>query len=259
MKITLLAKQVPDTWSERKLDLSTGMLDRSSSEQVTDEINERALEVALQYKDAHPDTIITIVTMGNGDAEKIQRKLLSMGADQAILVCDPGLAGSDMVQTAKVLAAAIRPTSPDLVIAGNESTDGRGGVVPSMVAELLDLPILPGLDEIEMSTDQVSGTAQIDGGTLHLRASLPAVISVTEKTAEARFPNFKGIMQAKKKPLQIQSPSDLGLAAGPNVGPARSVMVSAEARAPKEAGPKVVDDGSAASQLVAFLAKQRLI
>lgn len=260
MKIVVLAKQVPDTWSDRKLDLETGLLDRAASEPVPDEINERALENALQYKDSQSDTEVVVVTMGPEDATKTVRKLLSMGADSGVLVTDDAVVGSDMVQTARVLAATIEKIGGvDLVVAGNEATDGRGGMVPAMVAEILSLPVLPGLEEIEISADAVSGTASVDGGTVKLSASYPAVASVTEKSAEARFPNFKGIMAAKKKPVENWTVADLGIQAGPESASVRSVMVSAAARPEKQAGPKVVDDGTAAAQLADFLAAERRI
>ncbi|GAA1365188.1 electron transfer flavoprotein subunit beta/FixA family protein [Arthrobacter rhombi] len=259
MKIVVLAKQVPDTWSDRKIDLESGILDRAASEPVPDEINERALENALQVKDADKDTEIVVVAMGPEGASKSLRKLLSMGADSAVLVSDDGLAGSDMVQTARVLAAAVGRTGCDLVLAGNEATDGRGGMVPAMVAEILGWPVLPGLDSIRIDADAVSGSAPVDGGNLEVSSAFPAVVSVTEKTAEPRFPNFKGIMAAKKKPLESWSLADLGIQAGPDAAPVRSVMVSAAARPPKQAGPKIADDGTAAAQLAEFLVSNRLV
>jgi electron transfer flavoprotein beta subunit len=259
MKIVVLTKQVPDTWSNRKLNLETGMLDRNASEPVPDEINERSLENALQYKDGNPDTEIVVLSMGPEDTSKTLRKTLSMGADSAVLVSDSALVGSDMVQTATVLAAAVTRIGADLVLAGNETTDGSGGMVPAMVAELLGLPMLPALDAMALSGASVAGTVQVDGGSLKLSAPLPAVASVTEKSAEARLPNFKGIMQAKKKPLETWSLADLGIQAGPGAATVRSVMVSAAERPPKEAGPRISDDGTAAASLADFLKQNRLI
>ena len=259
MKIVVLAKQVPDTWSDRKLDLESGLLDRGASEPVPDEINERALETALRFKDANADTEIVILSMGPEGSTKTLRKLLSMGADSAVLVTDPALAGSDMVQTARVLAAAVEKTGGDLLLAGNEATDGRGGMVPAMVAEVLGWSVLPALEEVRIAADGVTGTAQVDGASLSLSSSLPAVVSVTEKAAEARFPNFKGIMRAKKKPLDTWALTELGIQAGPDSAPVRSVMVSASERPAKEAGPKVADDGTAAVQLADFLVSNRLV
>lgn len=259
MKIVVLAKQVPDTWSDRKIDLESGMLDRAASEPVPDEINERALEAALQFKDANKGAEIVVISMAPENATKTVRKLLSMGGDSAALVSDSSLVGSDMTQTAQVLAAAIQKSGADLVMAGNEATDGRGGMVPAMVAEILGWPVLPGLDEVEIVVDSVQGVAQVDGGALQLSSGYPAVVSVTEKAAEARFPNFKGIMAAKKKPLESWSLAALGIQAGPEAATVRSVMVSAAARPPKKTGPKVADDGTAAAQLAEFLVANRLV
>ncbi|WP_028275152.1 electron transfer flavoprotein subunit beta/FixA family protein [Arthrobacter sp. I3] len=259
MKIVVLAKQVPDTWSDRKINLDTGMLDREASEPVPDEINERALGAVLQFKDTNPDAQVIMLSMGPEDTTKTLRKLLSMGADSAVLIADEALAGSDMVQTSRVLAAAVQRIAPDLVVAGNEATDGRGGMIPAMVAEILGWPVLPGLDDVTITDGGVSGTAQIDGGSLQLSSGLPAAVSLTEKSAEARFPNFKGIMQAKKKPLETWSLAELAIQAGPAAAPVRSAMVSATARPAKAAGPKVVDDGTAANMLAEFLVAQRLI
>lgn len=259
MKIVVLAKQVPDTWTHRGLDLESGLLDRSASEQVADEINERAAEVALQYRDAHPGTEVVVLTMGLGDATTTIRKLLSMGADSAVLVSDPALSGSDAVQTARVLAAAVQKIGADLVIAGNKSTDGQGGVVPAMVAEIVGHVLAPSLDEVTIAETSVEGVMQVDGATLSIRADLPAVITLTEKVAEPRFPTFKNIMSAKKKPLLSWSLEDLGIQAGPASASVQSVMVSALERPEKQAGLKIVDDGTAATQLADFLTSNRLV
>lgn len=259
MKIVVLAKQVPDTWSDRKLDLETGMLDRAASEPVPDEISERTMEVALQYKDAHADTEVVAVAMGPEDATKTLRKMLSMGADSAVLVTDPALAGSDVVQTAHVLATVVERLGADLVLAGDQATDGRGGVVPAMIAELRGITVLPAVEDVQISETEVSGVVLAESGALTVAAGLPAVVSVTEKAAEPRFPNFKNIMAAKKKPLETWSLADLGVEAGPEQAAVRSVMVSAQARPEKQAGPKVTDDGTAAAQLVDFLAQNRLV
>jgi electron transfer flavoprotein beta subunit len=258
MKIVVLVKQVPDTWSPRALDLVSGLLDRSASEQVPDEINERTAEVALQYKDANPATEVIALTMGQGDATTTLRKMLSMGADSAVMVTDPALAGSDTVQTAKVLAAALEQIGADLVMAGNKSTDGQGGLVPAMVAELRGQALAPSLDELIITDTAVEGRMQIDGGALTLRAELPAVVTVTEKAAEPRFPNFKNIMAAKKKPITTWSLADIDIQAGPESAPVQSVMVSAQQRPEKQAGLKITDDGTAATQLAEFLTGNRL-
>jgi electron transfer flavoprotein beta subunit len=255
MKIIVLMKQVPDTAEERRLDPSTGRVDRDATERVADEINERALEVALRRKDVDKKTEVVVLTMGPADATQALRKALSMGADSAVHVLDEGLEGADIARTAEVLAAAAEQVGFDLLVAGNESTDGRGGVVPAMIAEHLRLPMLPSLNSVEIGSDSVTGEVGIEAGGLTVRAPQPAVVSVTERVAEARFPNFKGIMTAKRKPLVTMGLDDLGL--GPT-GPATTVVATSEPPA-RAAGKKIYDDGNAGSELAAFLAAGRLI
>lgn len=256
MKIVVLVKQVPDTEEERTLDLSTGLLDREANEAVADEINERALEVALRHKDGDKRAEIVVLSMGPAGATKALRKALSMGADSAIHVLDDSLAGADITTTAAVLAAAASQTEFDLLVAGNESTDGRGGVIPSMIAEHLGLPLLPSLDSAEVSAGSVSGQVSVEGASLTLSSEYPAIISVTERAAEARFPNFKGIMTAKRKPLATLSLADLGVVVG--AGASCTVLDTAE-RPARTAGKKIVDDGTAAQELAEFLVAGRLI
>src|SRR4051812_45951022 len=145
MNIVVLVKQVPDTYSERRL-RGDGSLDRDASDAVLDEINERAVEEALQLKEKAPggsNSTVTVLTMGPDRATEAIRKALSMGADAAVHVTDDALAGSDAVGTARVLAAAIGTVGDvDLVLAGNEASDGRSAAVPAMVAEVLGLPAL---------------------------------------------------------------------------------------------------------------------
>lgn len=255
MKIIVLVKQVPDTWGERRLDAATGWLDRDAAEPVLDEIGERALEVALRVKDAAADTEVVALTMGPDDAAEVLRTALSMGADRAVHVVDDALAGADLALTARVLAAAIERTGADAVIAGNESTDGRGGVMAAMLAELLGRPLLDSLDEVAVDGDRVSGVRATEHGTAEVHAPLPAVVSVTERVAEARFPSFKGIMSAKKKPLDRLSLAELGVAPGDDA----SEVLRVGERPPRQAGRVVVDDGTAARQLADFLAEQRLL
>lgn len=255
MKIIALVKQVPDTWGERVLDTETGLLDREASDAIIDEINERALEVALQYKDDNKDAEVVALAVGPKGATDTLRKALAMGADSAVHIVDDGLSGADMALTADVIAAAVQRTGFDVVIAGNESTDGRGGAIPAMLAEKLGLPQLTYLDTVELTSDSVRGERATEYGTLEVSSALPAVVSVTERAAEPRFPNFKGIMSAKKKPLETLGLGDLGVSA-PG---ARSVVTSVAERPERSAGTKIVDDGTAAAQLVDFLASNRLI
>ncbi len=257
MKIVVLVKEVPDTWGERRLDLETGIVDRASSESVLDEIGERSLEVALSYADQHADTEVVVVSMAPESAAATVRKGLAMGAGSALQVVDDALLGADLGLTAEVLAAAVRRTGFDLVVAGNLSTDGVGGVMAAMVAELLDVPAALNLTAVSIDETAVSGTRATDAGTVEVTASLPAVISITEALPDARFPNFKGIMAAKKKPFETVSLADLGV--DPDAPDAsRSIMIAVSEKPPRSAGVKIVDEGDAGEQLAAFLVQNRL-
>ena len=259
MNIVVLVKQVPDTYSERRL-RGDGALDRDASDAVLDEINERAVEEALQLKEAHGGAV-TVVSMGPGRATEAIRKALSMGADAAVHLTDEGLAGSDAVGTARALAGAIGTVGEvDLVLAGNEASDGRSAAVPAMLAEVLGLPALTHARQVTVEGGSVTVRRETDDGVVTLSAELPAVVSVNEKINEPRYPSFKGIMAAKKKPVTTLSLADAGLDASQvGVAAALTSVVSATPKPPKSAGEKVVDDGDGGTKLAAFLVAQKLI
>ncbi|MDR6689258.1 electron transfer flavoprotein beta subunit [Microbacterium sp. 1154] len=252
MKIVVLIKEVPDTWGERRLDLETGLVDRAGSAPVLDEIDERAVEAALSHADAHPGTEVVVLTMAPASATATVRKALAMGATSAVHIVDDALRGADLLLTADVLAAAIRRTGFDLVVAGNLSTDGGGGVVPAMVAELLGVPQLTALSSLEVTDDAVSGDRVSDAGTMRVSAPLPAVVSVTEALPEGRFTTFKGIMAAKKKPYETLDAAEVGVEAE-DPAQARYIMLAVAERPPREAGTKIVDEGDAGEKLAAYL------
>lgn len=257
MRIVVLVKEVPDTYGDRRLSLETGLADRAASETVLDEIGERSLEVALSFADRTPGTEVVVLSMSPESAQATVRKGLAMGAASAVQVVDDQLAGADLGLTAEVLAAAIARTGFDLVITGNQSTDGSGGVIPAMVAELLDVPQLTGLSSVEITESGVSGDRVVDGGTARVSAELPAVISITEALPDARFPNFKGIMAAKKKPFETLSLADLDVTADATAT-ARSIMIAVAEKPPRAAGVKIVDEGDAGEKLAEFLVQNRL-
>lgn len=258
MKIVVLIKEVPDTYGDRKLNLETGLADRAASERVLDEITERALEVALSYADANDGVEVRLLSMGPAEATASIRKGLAMGAASALHVVDDDLVGADLGLTAEVLAAALKRESADLVLAGNLSTDGGGGVVPAMVAELLGVPNVTGLSEVAITADAVSGTRGSDSGSLQVTAPLPVVVSITEALPDARFSSFKGIMAAKKKPFETVSLDDLGVSVL-DPAAARTIMTTVAEEPPRQAGLKVVDEGDAAEQLAEFLVSNKLV
>lgn len=258
MKIIVLVKEVPDTYGDRKLNLHTGLADRGASEAVLDEIGERALEVALSYADANAGTEVVVLSMSHEGATATIRKGLAMGAASAVQIADAQLLGADLRLTAKVLSAAIAKTGFDLVIAGNTSTDGSGGIVPAMIAELLGAVSATGLSTITISEGSVSGTRAIDGASQNVTAALPAVVSITEAMPDARFPNFKGIMAAKKKPFEVLTLADLAIDAE-DLSQAHSIMLTVSERPARAAGVKIVDEGDAGEKLAEFLIQNRLV
>ncbi|MGB4136247.1 MAG: electron transfer flavoprotein subunit beta, partial [Microbacterium sp.] len=177
MKIYVLVKEVPDTYGDRKLDLETGLADRGG-DVVLDEITERALEVALSYADKNPGAEVVALSMSPESATASVRRALAIGAASAVHVVDEGLRGADLTLTAEALAAAIRRGEPDLVITGNLSTDGSGGVIPAMLAEHLGYAQATALSAVEIAEGQVSGTRAADAGNQTVTATLPAVISI---------------------------------------------------------------------------------
>jgi electron transfer flavoprotein beta subunit len=255
MRIVVLVKHVPDTWSERTLDLATGRIDRASVEQVMDEISERAVEAAVGAVEANSQGEVIAVSMGPVGARGSLKKALSMGASSAVHIRDDNLVGSDLLRTARVLAAVISALDAALVIAGDESTDGRSGMVPAALAEILGLPFLSRLDTAEIADGAVAGTRVDSRGVAHMSVQLPAVISITESMPEARFPNFRGIMAAKKKPLEEKSLGDI------HIGSAAkgTVVISVDQRPARKAGVIVVDDGTAADTLIQYLLDEKMI
>ncbi|WP_409182657.1 electron transfer flavoprotein subunit beta/FixA family protein [Amycolatopsis sp. VS8301801F10] len=258
--IVVLVKQVPDTYSERKLSGSDSTLDRESADAVLDEINEKAVEEALKIKEAGEGEV-TVISVGPDRATDAIRKALSMGADKAIHVSDEALHGSDAIATAKVLAAAVGKVEGfDLILAGNEASDGRGAAVPAILAELLGVPQLTYVRQLTVEGSSVKADRETEDGITHLEANLPALVSVSEKINEPRYPSFKGIMAAKKKPVETLTIADLGIDAG-EVGLANawSTVVEASPKPPRTAGEKVEDEGDGGTKVAEYLVAQKLI
>src|ERR1700730_13415085 len=208
MNIVVCLKQVPDTWAERKLK-SDGTLDRASVDGLINELDEYAIEEGLQIaeaqREAGNEAEVTILTMGPEKASESIRKALSMGADKAVHLLDDGLAGSDALSTSYALAQVLAQTGFDLVICGSESTDSRMGVMAAMLAERLGVPQVSLVSKVDIDGSAIRVRRVSDDGYFEVEASLPAVMSVVEKINEPRYPSFKGIMAAKKKPVQTMS------------------------------------------------------
>jgi len=252
MKVVVCVKQIPDPATPYSLEEGTNLLVRPD-EQVLDDTDRYGVEMGLQLAQANEGTV-TLMSMGpKGNAQGI-RQALAMGADKAVIIEDEALRGSDALTTARVLAKAIGNEGFDLVIAGTESTDGYSGVIPQMLAELLDVAALTYATSVETDGSEVTIHRQTVDGYDVVKADLPAVVSVTAGVVEPRYPTFKGIMDAKKKPVETMGLSDLG------VDPGGTQMVASITDAPeREAGRKVEDEGEAFAEIVALLEQKKVI
>ncbi|WP_028281397.1 electron transfer flavoprotein subunit beta/FixA family protein [Arthrobacter sp. H5] len=257
MKIIVLMKEVPDTYGERTLNLETGLAERGATEAVLDEIGERALEAALSSAEKIDGSEVIVLSMGPATAAATLRRALAMGAAKLVHISDEKLSGADLGLTADVLAAAIRRIGFDLVITGNLSTDGSGGVLPAMLAEILGVPHASTLNSVEISAGRLEGTREANGGVMTVATELPALISITDRFPAARFPNFKGIMAAKKKPVEMLTAAELGVDSDALDNP-RSIMISVSEKPPRSAGTKIVDEGDGGKKLAEFLVQNRL-
>jgi electron transfer flavoprotein beta subunit len=264
MNIVVCVKQVPDTWAERKLKDADGTLDRASVDGLINELDEYAIEEGLQIAEAQRaaghEAEVTILTMGPDRAAESIRKALSMGADKAVHLLDDGLAGSDALSTSYALAQVLSQTGFDLVICGSESTDARMGVMAAMLAERLDVPQVSLASKVEIDGSAIRVRRVSEDGYFEVESTLPAVISVVEKINEPRYPSFKGIMAAKKKPVQTMTLADAGIdSAAVGLGGAATEVVDHAQRPPRQVGVVVKDEGDGGVKAAEFLAARKFI
>ncbi|MEE4582085.1 MULTISPECIES: electron transfer flavoprotein subunit beta/FixA family protein [Streptomyces] len=259
LRIVVCVKYVPDATGDRHFaeDLT---VDRDDVDGLLSELDEYAVEQALQIADEADEAEITVLTVGPEDAKDALRKALSMGADKAVHVEDDDLHGTDALGTSLVLAKAVEKTGYDLVVCGMASTDGAMGVLPAMLAERLGVPQVSLLSEVSVEEGMVKGRRDGDSATELLEARLPAVVSVTDQSGEARYPSFKGIMAAKKKPVTSWGLDDLEIEADEvGLGGAWTVVDGATERPARTAGTIVKDEGEGGKQLAVFLAERKFI
>jgi len=260
MKIVVLVKYVPDATGERTF-ADDGTVDREAGDGLLCELDEYALEQALQLADDGDYVEVVALTLGPDDAAAAIKRALQMGASAGIHVTDDAVHGTDYLGTSTILAAALTKAAPDLVLCGMASTDGSGGVVPAMVAERLGWPAATFGATLEVADGTVRIRRDDDTASLTVEASLSAVVSVTDQAGEARYPSMKGILAAKKKPVQTWSLADLGVdPAAVGLAAAWTKVLDTTPRPPKQAGRVVTDaDGAGASALVEFLAAGKYI
>jgi electron transfer flavoprotein beta subunit len=267
MNIIVCVKYVPDATADRKFE-DDKTVDRVGVDGLLSELDEYAVEQALQLKEKAGDggdVEVTALCVGPEKAVDAVRKALQMGADKGIHVVDDAIAGSDAIATSLVLAKAVEKAGGeakvDLVMCGMASTDASMSVVPAMLAERLSWPQVTMASVVEAQGDQVRIKRDGDTATEVIGASMPLVLSVTDQSGEARYPSFKGIMAAKKKPLDTWSLGDLGVDAGDvGLSVAWSEVADTTARPPRSQGEIVKDeDGSGAKALTEFLASKKFI
>ncbi|HXD28864.1 MAG TPA: electron transfer flavoprotein subunit beta/FixA family protein [Arthrobacter sp.] len=264
LKVLVLVKHVPDAQFERHLTGADHGIDRSES--ILSELDEYAIEAALQLVEARGGVkaghTVTALTMGPERAAAAVKKALQMGATDGVHITDPALAGSDAAATSLVLATAITHLGGfDVVVTGMASTDGETSLVPAQLAERLGLAQLTMVSSLALGDDGVlTGRRDSDTTSTTLTAAAPAIVSVTDQGEEPRYPNFKGIMGAKKKKTVALSVADLGLDPS-QVGAAGSWtrVEDAAPRPPRTAGTVITDEGDAGVQLVDFLAGKKLL
>jgi electron transfer flavoprotein beta subunit len=260
MKIVVLCKYVPNATADRRFVESDLTTDRAGVDGLLSELDEYAVEEAVKVKEAG-DATVTVLTVGPSGAADAVRKALQMGADAGVQVLDDSVRGSDALATSLVIAKALQKMGDvDLVLSGMASTDAEMGVVPAMVAERLGLPHVGYLGELGVADGRVTGRRDGDAAVEHVSAPLPAVVGVTDQINEPRYPSFKGIMAAKKKPVETWTLADLGVSPDEvGLSAAWTVVETVAKRPPRGHGEVVTDAGDGAARLVAFLATKKFV
>jgi electron transfer flavoprotein beta subunit len=259
VKIAVCIKQVPDATAVRRIDPTTGRLDRSG-EGALNATDVNAVEEALRVKEARGEGEVVVVSLGPEKAVESLRKALAMGADRAVLVADDAAAGSDLVATSYALAKALSREKADLILFGQQSSDADGAVLWAAVADRLRLPLVSQVAELTVGADGITGKRQTEHGYDVISAPVPAVVAVSDAINEPRYPSLKGIMGAKKKPADTLSLADLGVEAerSGEVG-SRTTVLAVNPPPPRGETVTIEDDGTAAEKVVDYLAEKRLL
>ncbi|HEY6150083.1 MAG TPA: electron transfer flavoprotein subunit beta/FixA family protein [Gaiellaceae bacterium] len=257
MKIAVCAKYVPETGG--RIDPQTKRLDRSG-EGALNQFDTNAVEEALKLRDAAGEGEVVIVSLGPERALEAMRKALAMGADRVVLISDEAAAGSDLVATSRILAAALQREEAELVLFGQQANDSDGAVLWAAVADRLQQPLISQVAELSRENGKVRGKRQTEYGYDVIEAPLPAVVAVSDAINEPRYPSLKGIMGAKKKPQETISLSDLRVDAG-EAGEAGSRTEIYALGDPPARGDtvKIEDDGSGAEKILAFLQEKKAL
>ena len=260
MKIVVCVKQVPATTAEKRY-TPDFRLDRTSAESVINPLDEYAIEQALRLQEAGTVESVAYLGMGPEQAAEALRRALAMGGDEAYLVTDDALSGADAWATARVLAAALNKLAPDVAVMGMASDDAKRSLVPGAVAAIRGLPLLSYGSELRLE-GSVARIRRLNAtGYDIIEAPLPVVASVTDQVGEPRYASLKGIMAAKRKPLETWSLADLGISPDELRGAALTRVVEVrppETKAPTERIENVPPD-EAATRIADWLAARKLL
>ena len=263
MKVCVLVKEVPDAAVEKRIDPSTGRMDRSGEKNLNP-YDTHAIEAAMQLReggDIEVDEIVA-VTMGPESAVRALHKAVSLGADRSLHLCDASLAGSDVAATGYALSKALEKEQPDLVLLGQQSDDGECYTIGAVVADHLQMPSLTQVIKMDVEGGALRCERQAEYGYDTVSVELPAVISVGDAINEPRYPSLKAIMGAKKKPLDNFTAGDVGIDAS-LVGADGSRVQCGEFKEPpaKAAGQIIEDEDTAETveKIIAWLDERKLI
>lgn len=259
MNVVVCVKQIPDPAEPGALNADNTL--KRDGKLILDESDSYGVEMALQLVDTAGEGEVTLVSMAPNNEVSGLRTALAMGAAKAVLVSDETLAGAGALDTAKVLAAAIkRVEGADLILAGTESSDGYTGTVPEQIAAVLDLPSITFAKKIEVSDGMVKVQRQTEAGYDDCESPLPAVVSVTAGVVEPRYPSFKGIMAAKSKPVDEVKVADLGIDdAMVGWSGAGQEIIDVSDAPERQAGEVIEDDGEGYAKIVAFLDELKVL
>ena len=263
MKICVLVKEVPDAAVEKRIDPSTGRLDRNGEKNLNP-FDTHAIEAAMQVKEGGQADVeeIVAVTMGPDSAVRALHKAVSLGADRSVHLTDESLAGSDVAATGYALAKVLEAESPDLVLLGQQSADGECYTIGAVVADHLKMPSLTQVIKLDVEGGKLRCERQAEYGYDTVEVELPAVISVGDAINEPRYPSLKAIMGAKKKQLDTVAIGDVGIEPD-RVGAEGARVVCGDFQDPpqKAAGTIIEDEDTneTVAKILAWLDERKLI
>lgn len=254
MRVAVCVKCVPASSSPRLLDASTGRLVRSSL--VLNPPDLHALEAALQVRDRTGADVV-VVSVAAEAAARALRNTFALGVDCCVLVCDDAIAGSDMLATSRVLAAALSQCHCDLVLFGQEASDANGALIWAAVAERLGLPLISWATSVEIVDGAVVATRTTEDGTQVVEAPMPAVIAVAASANEPRHAALRDVIAAKSKACEYAGLAELAIDPSLVGSTGSGTAVREHRAAPSARGRCIVDDWQEGARLLVRLLTER--